>query len=81
MTARHEHAAADYGIMEPMGRNRKGGDPAASRFAANLQALRAKKKPPAEETAADAAADAEPQAEAAAPAARDRSTVGREPGT
>lgn len=58
-----------------MGRNRKGGDPAASRFAANLQALRAKKKPPAEETAPDAAADAEPQAEAepgaavAAPAA------------
>ncbi len=57
--------------MEPMARNRKGGDPAASRFAANLQALRAKKKPPAEETAADAAAGAEPQAEAepAAPAA------------
>ena len=51
--------------MEPMARNRKGGDPAASRFAANLQALRAKKKPPVEETAAAA----EPQAEVAEPAA------------
>ncbi|MHB8357111.1 MAG: hypothetical protein ACYDDQ_10545 [Vulcanimicrobiaceae bacterium] len=52
-----------------MGRNRKGGDPAASRFAANLQALRAKKKPPAEETEAAAEPQAEAAAEAAAPAA------------